>query len=163
MAEWQRRAGGYLRADGAWFLSRGAPMAGGSTNAWLMHQRVTEERVARGGHIAYDERNGDPLWRLTEDGYVDVADPQYTGALYAHEYDAGSLAEAKALVAEIDEGEAVQRLVRGIAAVRSGIEAIRTEVQWLPTDRNERQAHQTTLSRMERLVAEFEDVYDLRG
>jgi hypothetical protein len=161
MAEWQRRAGGYLRADGKWFLCRGAPMAGGRTNAWLLHERVTEDRVARGGHIAYDEANGDPLWRIAEDGYVDTAAPDYTGALYAHEFDAGSLAEAKDTAAALDQRDADRRLVRALACLRSGVQEVRAEVDWLPADRNERDAYHRLLDGVERLVAEFDDAYNL--
>ena len=49
--------------------------------------------------MVYDLRNGDPLWRITDDGWVDPANVDDTGPLYAHTLDAGWLSEAKAVAA----------------------------------------------------------------
>lgn len=105
MLAWKRREGGYLREDGEWFLYRGAPMSSGGTNAWLLHRRIAEGRVGRDSSTCYDKRNGQVLWRLSDDGYVDTAPADFTGDLYAHDHDAGALAEAKHVVASIEAEE----------------------------------------------------------
>ena len=94
--KWKRLPQGYLSADGEWFLERGAPMVGGNTNAWLIHRRVGPERVGQEDTSCfYDQRSGMPLWALDDEGFTSTARPPYDGPLYAHDWDAGSLAEAK--------------------------------------------------------------------
>lgn len=93
--KWKRLPAGYLSHDGAWWLERGARMSTGGTNAWLIHRRVGPDRIGRDGGTAYDEKTGDVLWRLHDDGYTESAPSDFQGDLYAHDFDAGSLAEAK--------------------------------------------------------------------
>jgi hypothetical protein len=107
---WKRLPGGYLRSDGEWFLVRGARMSDGNGTAWLIHQRVTGDRIGRDSLSAYDTRNGFVPWRI-EDGYPASTSPTTTADLYAHDLDAGSLAEAKYTVAVV-EREAAAACVR---------------------------------------------------
>lgn len=102
---WRRRTTGYLRADGAWFLERGARMSTGGTNAWLILRRVPEDRVGRDGGPAYDTKTGGILWRVDEDGTTETVDADYQGDLYVHDLDAGSLAEAKHTVTVVESEE----------------------------------------------------------
>lgn len=123
-AEWQRREGGYLRKDGAWFLERGARMSTGGTNAWLIMRRVGEDRIGDGTYSYYDEKTGGPLWHLTDDGYVDTTSLMPEGErpdLYAHDLDAGSLAEAKYTVETV---EANERTIAEARAKIAGSDAI---------------------------------------
>lgn len=99
---WKRHESGYLRSDGAWYLERGARMSTGGTNAWMIFRRVAEDVIGRDGRFVYDLRNGDPLWAQPE-GATKPAD--YTGDLYAHEHDAGTLAEAKDTVEIVEAKE----------------------------------------------------------
>lgn len=102
---WKRREGGYMRADGQWFAQRGAPMHGGGT-AWLVMRRVTDEaQVGRDSFSCYDTRNGQVLWQITADGYTDTAPADFTGDLFAHDWDAGSLAEAKYVATTVEARE----------------------------------------------------------
>jgi hypothetical protein len=108
MSTWKRTEGGYMREDGAFFLSRGARMTHGA-NAWLIHQRVTEDRIGRDGSTAYDLYDGSPLWTIDADGYADTAPADSTDDLYAHQWDAGWLSEAKAVVTTVEQRQAADQ------------------------------------------------------
>lgn len=99
---WKRNPYGYVRSDGAWYLERGARMSDGGTNAWLIHRRVDETRIGRDSSSAYDTTTGNVLWGVTADGMLTSVDSDHTGDLYAHDFDAGSLAEAKETVETVE-------------------------------------------------------------
>lgn len=110
-AAWRRLPGGYMRADGAWFLYRGAPMSHGG-NAWLVHRRLPADspRIGReDARFAYDTRDGSPLWTIDADGYADSAPTDTEAPIFAHEFDAGWLSEAKAAVEDTEAREAAAR------------------------------------------------------
>lgn len=94
-ARWRRHPDGWMSADGGWFLYRGAPMAGGGTNAWFGMMRAPDDRIGTENGRYWDTRDGQPLTEVD-------------GNLYVHEFDAASLAEAKLTIEQREKPDAEQ-------------------------------------------------------
>lgn len=104
-SEWKRLACGYMRTDGQWVLERGARMSTGGTNAWMILRRIPEHQIGRDSRTAYDARTGGLAWGLTADGQTETMGSDEERMAFVHDLDAGSLAEAKATVAIVENTE----------------------------------------------------------
>jgi hypothetical protein len=101
MTGWKRHPMGWEHPSGLVFAERGAPMADGGTNAWMVWVAAVEGEVEAdrwGATVVKPQPQGsfvDPVRRFNAIATADRLADDDDSPWFVHRNDAGSLAEAK--------------------------------------------------------------------